>query len=214
MKSWHRWAPAEWVEVLGLGSGFWTAIWTVPSCAAVDVPVAWSWLREAKVVASGTPPNMTLEPATKFWPATIIDLCPPEGRSDSRSRASAADFAASRNCRQKPTCRPYWWPAPLPHGGGDAPRSLVHPLRVDGADRGVSARRSIDRPGDRLVRSSGYRGRKLQTVACARRRAGRSDFHRVGGRARSSMQATAAAGQERTRNQKNHARQYRRMLRF
>jgi hypothetical protein len=66
----------EAIDVDLPGSGFVTVTATVPFCAVVEVPVAVSWVRETKVVVSGVPPNITVEPATKFEPPTVSEKLP------------------------------------------------------------------------------------------------------------------------------------------
>ena len=58
------------------GSGFCTATLTIPVCAAVLVPVAVSWLGDTKVVAKAVPPNITVDPLTKFAPLTVSEKFP------------------------------------------------------------------------------------------------------------------------------------------
>ena len=65
------------LDVVDPGFGLTTVRLTaVPFCAEVELPVAFSWVAEIKVVGRAVVPNMTCAPLTKFVPLTVIVKLP------------------------------------------------------------------------------------------------------------------------------------------
>jgi hypothetical protein len=58
-------------EPIAPGSGFITSTATVPTCAAVAVPVAVNCVPDTKLVVSAVPPKETVAPLTKSLPVII-----------------------------------------------------------------------------------------------------------------------------------------------
>jgi hypothetical protein len=67
---------AEVVDPAAPGFGLLTVTETVPTCAAVAVPVAVNCVDETNVVVSAAPPNITCAPLTNALPVTVSENVP------------------------------------------------------------------------------------------------------------------------------------------